>query len=65
MTYICAISDGATYTQEFTRGGRVNRVQPVIAEIPCASGGVAAGVYVKRKGGGWGTVHDFLLNPME
>ncbi|HOG01312.1 MAG TPA: hypothetical protein PKW41_11450 [Clostridia bacterium] len=43
MTYIRAISDGATYTQEFTRGGRVNRVQPVIVEIPCA-GGVAAGV---------------------
>ena len=62
--YIYAIADGVTYTQPFAVTGWVNWQQPVIEAIPCASGTMIVGVYVKGKGGGWGTVDDFLLNPV-
>lgn len=63
--YIYAISDGITYTKSFAVNGWVNWVQPVIESIPCESGEITVGVYVKCAGGGWGTVDDFLLNPVE
>ncbi len=63
--YIYAISDGVTYTQPFTLTGWVDWVQPVIESIPCQSGEMTVGVYVKCAGGGWGTIDDFLLNPAE
>jgi hypothetical protein len=31
--------------------------------VPCASGEITVGVYVRCQGGGWGTFDDFLLNP--
>jgi len=52
-----------TYTTPFVLDGWVNWQQPVIESIPCQSGSMTVGVYVKCAGGGWGTVDDFLLNP--
>lgn len=65
VMYIYAVADGVTYTQAFAVAGWVNWQQPVIEAIPCASGTITVGVYVRCKGGGWGTVDDFLLNPVE
>ncbi len=62
--YIYAISDGVTYTTPFVLNGWVSWQQPVIESIPCQSGSMTVGVYVKCAGGGWGTVDDFLLNPV-
>ena len=62
--YIYAISDGVTYTTPFVLDGWVSWQQPVIDSIPCQSGSMTVGVYVKCAGGGWGTVDDFLLNPV-
>lgn len=62
--YIYAVSDGVTYTMPFALNGWVSWQQPVIESIPCQSGSMTVGVYVKCAGGGWGTVDDFLLNPV-
>ncbi|MEN6340286.1 MAG: glycosyl hydrolase 53 family protein [Clostridiaceae bacterium] len=62
--YLYAVSDGVTYTTPFTLNGWVSWQQPVIESIPCQSGSMTVGVYVKCAGGGWGTVDDFLLNPV-
>jgi len=61
--YIYAVSDGVTYTAPFAVNGWVDWQQPVIESIPCRSGTMTVGVYVRCAGGGWGTVDDFLLNP--
>lgn len=62
--YIYAVSDGVTYTTPFVLDGWVSWQQPVIESIPCQSGSMTVGVYIKCAGGGWGTVDDFLLNPV-
>lgn len=62
---IYAIADGVTYTVPFEVSGWVNWVQPEIEQIPCEGGVITVGVYVKCAGGGWGTLDDFLLNPVE
>ena len=43
--------------------GWVNWQEAVLEHIPCASGTLTVGVYVRCQGGGWGTFDDFLLNP--
>ena len=57
------IADGQTYTAPMTFHGWVNWQEAVIEHIPCASGTLTVGVYVRCRGGGWGTFDDFLLNP--
>ncbi len=57
------ISDGETYTAPMTFHGWVNWQEAVLDHIPCESGALTVGVYVRCQGGGWGTFDDFLLNP--
>ena len=63
--YLYVISDGVRYEQPFTLDGWVNWQNPKIENIPCASGTMTVGVYIKTAGNGWGTLDDFLLNPFE
>ena len=65
VMYIYAIADGVRYEQSFMVDGWVNWQNPVIENIPCSSGEITIGVYIKTAGGGWGTMDDFLLNPCE
>ena len=61
--HLYVISDGQTYTAPLTFTGWVDWHEAVIEHIPCASGEITVGVYVRCQGGGWGTFDDFLLNP--
>ncbi len=61
--HLYVISDGQTYTAPLTLTGWVNWQEAVIEHVPCASGTLTVGVYVRCQGGGWGTFDDFLLNP--
>ena len=61
--HLYVISDGQTYTAPLTLQGWVNWQEAVIEHVPCASGTLTVGVYVRCQGGGWGTFDDFLLNP--
>ena len=61
--HLYVISDGQTYTAPMTFTGWVDWHEAVIEHIPCASGEITVGVYVRCQGGGWGTFDDFLLNP--
>ena len=61
--HLYVISDGQTYTAPMTFHGWVNWQEAVLEHIPCASGTLTVGVYVRCQGGGWGTFDDFLLNP--
>ena len=63
--YLYAVVDGITYTMPFTLTGWVDWQQPVIDSIPVSGGEITVGVYVKCAGGGWGTLDDWLLNPVE
>lgn len=63
--YLYAVADGITYTMPFTLTGWVDWQQPVIDSIPVSGGEITVGVYVKCAGGGWGTLDDWLLNPVE
>jgi arabinogalactan endo-1,4-beta-galactosidase len=58
-----AVADEETYTAPLTLNGWVNWQEAVIEHVPCASGEITVGVYVRCQGGGWGTFDDFLLNP--
>jgi hypothetical protein len=62
--YIYAISDGIKYRTDTDVGGWVNWREPKIDEIPTVSGEITVGVYI-RTSGGWGTLDDFKLNPVE
>lgn len=62
---IYAVSDGQRYEQRFELTGWRKWANPVIESIPCTGGEVTVGVYVRGAGGGWGTLDDFLLNPVE
>ena len=61
--HLYVIADGQTYTAPMTLQGWVNWQEAVIEHIPCTSGTITVGVYVRCQGGGWGTFDDFLLNP--
>ena len=61
--YIYARADGEEYRMETDVDGWVNWRQPVIEGIVTQSGEITVGVYV-RSNGGWGTMDDFMLNPM-
>lgn len=61
--HLYVISDGQTYTAPLTFHGWVNWQEAALDHIPCASGTLTVGVYVRCQGGGWGTFDDFLLNP--
>ena len=63
--YLYAVADGITYTMPFSLTGWVDWQQPVIDSIPVSGGEITIGVYVKCAGGGWGTLDDWLLNPVE
>ena len=61
--HLYVVADGQTYTAPLTLQGWVNWQEAVIEHVPCASGTITVGVYVRCQGGGWGTFDDFLLNP--
>lgn len=61
--HLYVIADGQTYTAPLTFTGWVDWHEAVLEHIPCASGEITVGVYVRCQGGGWGTFDDFLLNP--
>ena len=63
LIQLYAVADGETYTATMTFDGWVNWQEAVIEHVPCASGEITVGVYVRCQGGGWGTFDDFLLNP--
>jgi arabinogalactan endo-1,4-beta-galactosidase len=62
--YIYAIADGVKYRQDTDTDGWVNWRQPKIPEIISESGDITVGVYI-RSNGGWGTMDDFQLCPVE
>ena len=61
--HLYVIADGETYTAPLTFTGWVDWHEALIEHVPCVSGEVTVGVYVRCRGGGWGTFDDFLLNP--
>jgi len=61
--HLYVVADGVTYTAPLLFQGWANWQQARIEQVPCASGTVTVGVYVRCQGGGWGTFDDFLLNP--
>ena len=61
--HLYVIADGQSYTAPLTLTGWVNWQEAVIEHVPCASGTLTVGVYVRCQGGGWGTFDNFLLNP--
>ncbi len=61
--HLYVISDGQTYTAPMILRGWADWQEAVLEHIPCASGTLTVGVYVRCQGGGWGTFDDFLLNP--
>lgn len=63
LIQLYAVADGQTYTATMTFNGWVNWQEALIEHVPCASGEITVGVYVRCQGGGWGTFDDFLLNP--
>ncbi|MDD3163485.1 MAG: glycosyl hydrolase 53 family protein [Sphaerochaetaceae bacterium] len=62
---IFAESDGKRYEQSFTLDGWRVWQNPVIENIACNGSEIKAGVLIQSGGGAWGTIDDFLLNPME
>ena len=65
VMYIYVTSDGEYFEQSFALSGWRVWQQPKIENIPCQSGSMTVGVYIKAAGGGWGTLDDFLLNPIQ
>ncbi len=63
--YIYAIADGAEYTEIAKVAGWANWQHPKIEGIVTESGEITVGVAIKCDAKGWGTVDDFLLNPVE
>jgi arabinogalactan endo-1,4-beta-galactosidase len=62
--YIFAIADGVEHRMETDVGGWVNWRHPKIESIHTESGTITVGVYIKSEGG-WGTMDDFKLNPVD
>lgn len=63
--YIYAIADGADYRQDTKVVGWANWQHPKIEGISTESGEITIGIAVKSDPKGWGSVDDFLLNPVE
>ncbi len=63
--YIYAIADGVEYTEIAKVAGWANWQNPKIEGITTESGEITVGVAIKCDAKGWGTVDDFLLNPVE
>lgn len=63
--YIYAIADGVEYTEIAKVAGWANWQHPKIEGIVTESGEITVGVAIKCDAKGWGTVDDFLLNPVE
>ena len=61
--YIYAHADGVEYSAETFVDGWVNWQQPTIPSIKTDSGEITIGVYIRSEGG-WGTMDDFMLNPV-
>jgi len=61
--YIFAYADGVRHRMDTDVGGWVDWRNPIIENIVTESGEITVGVYV-RSDGGWGTMDDFMLNPM-
>jgi arabinogalactan endo-1,4-beta-galactosidase len=62
--YIYARTDGRDYRMDTDVDGWVNWRQPKIDAIVTESGEITVGVYIKSDGG-WGTMDDFMLNPVK
>jgi len=60
-----AVDGWVRYEQPFAVDGWVNWKNPIIENIPCTTGAVTIGVSVTAPAGAWGTLDDFLLNPVE
>ena len=65
VMYIYVSADGEYYEQSFSLSGWRVWQQPKIENIPCHRSSMTVGVYIKAAGGGWGTLDDFLLNPIQ
>ncbi len=63
--YIYAIADGKEYKQDAKVSGWVNWQNPKIEGITTTSGEITIGIAIKCDAKGWGTIDDFLLNPVE
>lgn len=64
--YIYAIVNGETYTAPFELTGWRNWQTPKIDGLTVDDGGeITVGVAVKCAAGGWGSLDDFQLNPVE
>jgi len=61
--YIFARSDGRDYRVDTDVDGWVNWRSPRINRITTQSGEITIGAYVRSEGG-WGTLDDFMLNPV-
>ena len=62
--YIYARADGVEYRTDTDVGGWVNWRQPTIQSITVAGDEITVGVFIKCDGG-WGTLDDFQLCPVE
>ena len=62
---IWAEADGVRYEQTFTVQGWAVWQNPTITGIVCREGEITFGATVEAPGGAWGTLDDFLLNPVE
>jgi len=62
--YIYAIADGVEYRTDTEVDGWVNWQQPTIQGIKTETGEITIGVYIRTEGG-WGTMDDFMLNPVD
>ncbi len=56
------IADGLVYTAPITLRGWAIWQEARIEHVPCTSGTLTVGVYVRCQAGGWGTFDDFALN---
>ncbi|NLC78838.1 MAG: cellulase family glycosylhydrolase, partial [Ruminococcaceae bacterium] len=63
--FIYAVSGGELYRTDTAVDGWVNWQTPKIENISVTDGEVTVGAYIKCDGGVWGTLDDFLLNPVE
>ncbi|MDR2600535.1 MAG: Ig-like domain-containing protein, partial [Oscillospiraceae bacterium] len=63
--FIFARADGVTYRTDTDVDGWVNWRKPMILDIRTETGEITVGVHIRANGGAWGTLDDFMLNPVE
>ncbi|MBO4411775.1 MAG: glycosyl hydrolase 53 family protein [Lachnospiraceae bacterium] len=63
--FIYVLSDGKEYREAFTLTSWREFKNPTIKDIPVEGGSVTVGVSISANGGAWGTLDDFLFNPVE